>query len=259
MSAADYIDDPDGDSSIDDDPQSRVLWPGDQGGLPRIARETCVALLRRTHVWSGASKRSALLWQAAIDYEDAINTRLNAFFLELHLDERNQIAYKLQVDRGGGQSFPTLLLNAAYNREEVEVLLHLRREHDRAVSGGDESAYVDRAPLWDMLRMSRPDSVRDHKAADGRARIAIDKLTTDGFLLSDNADPDRLRISPFIETLLDIERIDAFRQVLLADNDTRTTTPDTSATFGDATTDPEPPDNVNAHTDDDVDGTEDPS
>lgn len=216
MSAPDYLEDPGGDAVIDDDPYARVLWPGDQGDLPHIAREVCVVLLRRTHLWSGASQKSALLWQAAVDYQDAINARLNAVFLELQLDERNEIAYKLQVENGGGQSFPTLLYDAAYNREEVEGLLHLRREHDRAATAGDESAYIDRAELLDMLRMSRPDTVRDHKAADTRAKNAIDKLTKEGFLLADSADPDRLRISPFIETLLSVERIDAFRDALLA-------------------------------------------
>jgi hypothetical protein len=216
MSATDYLEDPGVDAVIDDDPSARVLWPGDEGGLPHIAREVCVVLLRRTHLWSGASKKSALLWQAAVDYQDAINARLNAFFLELHLDERNEIAYKLQVEKSGGQSFPTLLYDAAYNREEVEVLLHMRREHDRAATTGDESAYVDRAELLDMLKMSRPDTVRDHKAADTRAKTAIEKLTKEGFLLAGSADPDRLRISPFIETLLSVERIDAFRDALLA-------------------------------------------
>lgn len=215
MSAAD-LDDPGVDTAIDDDPNARVLWPGDEGGLPHVAREVCVVLLRRTHLWSGASKKSAQLWQAAVDHQDAINARLNALFLELHLDERNEIAYKLQVHKDGGQSYPTLLYDAAYNRDEVEVLLNLRREYDRATTGGDESAYVDRAALLDMLKMSRPDTVRDHKTADTRARTAIEKLTKEGFLLADGADPDRLRISPFIETLLSVERIDAFRDALLA-------------------------------------------
>ncbi|GAB2472211.1 DUF4194 domain-containing protein [Jatrophihabitans fulvus] len=220
MSDTHYLDESVVDAAIDDDPFARVLWPGDEGGLPQIAREVCVVLLRRTHLWSGASKKSAQLWQAALDYQDAINARLNAFFLELHLDERNQIAYKLQVQRSGGQPYPTLLYDATYNREEVEVLLHLRREHDRAATAGDESAYVDRAALMDMLQMSRPDTVRDHKAADTRAKTAIDKLGKEGFLLTDAADPDRLRISPFIETLLSIERIDAFRDALLANTAT---------------------------------------
>jgi hypothetical protein len=222
MSATDYLEDPGVDAVIDDDPYAQVLWPGDEGGLPHIAREVCVVLLRRTHLWSGANKKSALLWQAAVDYQDAINARLNAFFLELHLDERNEIAYKLQVEKSGGQSFPKLLYDAAYNREEVEVLLHLRREHDRAATAGDESAYVDLAALLDMLKMSRPDTVRDHKAADTRAKTAIEKLTKEGFLLADNADPDRLRISPFVETLLSVERIDAFRDALLAGTSTDT-------------------------------------
>jgi hypothetical protein len=216
MSAADYLDDPDTDTPIDDEPSARVLWPGDAGNLPHIAREVCVVLIRRTHLWSGASKKSTQLWQAAVDYQDAINARLNALFLELHLDERNEIAYKLQVEKTGSQPFPTLLYDAAYNREEVEVLLHVRRQYDRAATGGDESAYLDRAALLDMLKMSRPDTVRDHKTADTRAMTAIEKLVKEGFLLAGNADPDRLRISPFIETLLSVERIDAFRDALLA-------------------------------------------
>src|SRR5882757_5002792 len=118
---------------IDDSQTARVLWPGDNGDMPLIAREASVALLRRTHLWSGASKRSALLWQAVVDHQDKINARLNSFFLELHLDEYIEIAYKLQAEKtDGGRSFPTLLYEAAYNRDEIDALLHLRREHMRA-------------------------------------------------------------------------------------------------------------------------------
>jgi hypothetical protein len=201
---------------IDDSQSVRVLWPGDNGDLPFLAREASIALLRRTHIWSGASKRSALLWQAAVDHQDKINARLNSFFLELHLDETNEIAYKLQAEKPGGQSFPTLLYDTAYNRDEIDALLHLRREHMRTVSEGDESAFVDRTGLLDMLKMSRPNSVRDHKAADGRAERAIDRLTKDGFLVADSDDPDRLRISPFIETLLTVQRLPAFVDALHA-------------------------------------------
>lgn len=205
------------DLPIDDDPSARVLWPGDAGDLPYLAREAAVVLLRRTHIWSGASRRSAILWQTAVDYQDEIGARLNVLFLELHLDDRNEIAYKLQIDRAGGAPYPTLLHDAAYTRDEIETLLHLRREHMRAVNEGDESAYVDRAALLEMLRMSRPEGVRDHKAADMRAEKAIERLTKrDGFLLSDNADPDRLRISPFVETLLTVERLPAFIDALHA-------------------------------------------
>jgi hypothetical protein len=206
------------DPPIDDDPNARLLWPGDNGNMPFVARETCVVLMRRTHIWSGASKRSALLWQAALDHQDSINSWLNAVFLELHLDERNEIAYKLQADRGGGQSFPTLLYDTSYNRDEIDALLHLRREHIRAVNDGDESAYVDRVIMLDMLKMSRPNTVRDHKTADARAERAIERLTKDGFLVADSGDEDRLRISPFVETLLTVDRLPAFIDALHADD-----------------------------------------
>jgi hypothetical protein len=206
------------DPPIDDDPNARLLWPGDRGDMPFIARQTCVVLMRRTHIWSGASKRSALLWQAALDHQDSINAWLNAVFLELHLDERNEIAYKLQADRGGDQSFPTVLYDTSYNRDEIDALLHLRREHIRAVNDGDESAYIDRTTMLDMLKMSRPDSVRDHKTADARAERAIDRLTKDGFLVGDSGDENRLRISPFVETLLTVERLPAFIDALHAEN-----------------------------------------
>lgn len=206
------------DPPIDDDPNARLLWPGDRGDMPFIARQTCVVLMRRTHIWSGASKRSALLWQAALDHQDSINSWLNVVFLELHLDERNEIAYKLQADRGGDQSFPTVLYDTSYNRDEIDALLHLRREHIRAVNNGDESAYIDRTAMLDMLKMSRPDSVRDHKTADARAERAIDRLTKDGFLVGDSGDENRLRISPFVETLLTVERLPAFIDALHAES-----------------------------------------
>jgi hypothetical protein len=228
--SVDYADDLD--QPIEDNPNAKVLWAGDAGDLSYEVREACVVLLRRTHLWSGATKRSAALWQAVLDHQDEINARLNAFFLELHLDERNEIAYKLQVGRDGGGSFPTLLYDAAYTREEVEVLLHARRIHLRALSEGDQAAYVDRLDLLDLLKMSRPDTVRDHKSADTRARTAIDKLSKDGFLLADGGgDPDRLRISPFIETLLSAERLAAFNDALRADDPASSTEPEADSLY----------------------------
>lgn len=187
------------------------LFPDDAGTLPLVARKALVLLIKRTHIWSGTQPK---LWQAIMDHQDMIGARLNDMFLELVLDESNGIAYKRQAGRDLGRMFTTLLHNSSYTRDEVALLLHFRTVHQRAVRDGDEAAYMDRDELIEHCAMYRPESVKDHTAADKAARSAVERLTRDGFLIEDTSDPDRLRVSPFVETVLTVERLPAFVDAL---------------------------------------------
>jgi len=117
--------------------------------------------------------------------------------------------------------FTTLLQNRAYRRDEVALLLHLREAHQRAMRDGHEAAFIDMADLIEALQHVRPSTTKDHKAADDRAKHAVESLAHDGFLLrSRSEDPDRMQISPVVETLLTVERLHAFMDAMYADNQT---------------------------------------
>lgn len=199
------------DIEIDDDTDT-VLFDGDTGSLPLIGRKALVLLMKRTHVTSITHPRE---WQAILDYIDGIRSRLNDMFLELVIDKVNEVAYKRQAGQDLGRTFTTLLANRAYARDEVALLLHLRDVHHRAMREAAEAAYVEHSDLMESLCYVRPADTRDHVRADKAAERAIDRLTEDRFLLKTD-DPDRLRISPVIKTLLTVERLQAFTDAMHA-------------------------------------------
>jgi hypothetical protein len=204
------------DTAIADDEASTHLFPEDTGALTLRARKALVLLLKRHHVWAWRNPRE---WLAILDWQDAINSRLNDLFLELVIDEQREIAYKRQAGRDLGRVFTTLLHDSTYTREEAGLLLHLREVYLRELRAGNDSAYIDRADLAADIDYVRPAGTKDHKKADQYLDSAVGRLLKDGFLVADKSDRDRLRISPVIEVLLTVERLTAFRDALEVPDD----------------------------------------
>lgn len=208
------------DADIDEeaiaDESSTGLFADDTGGLTLGARKALVLLLKRHHVWAWRNPRE---WLAILKWQEEINSRLNDLFLELVIDEPREIAYKRQAGRDLGRVFTTLLHDSTYTREEAGVLLHVRETYLRELRAGNESAYVDRPALAAELEYVRPAGTKDHKRADQYLESAVTRLTKDGFLVPDKSDRDRLRISPVIEVLLTVERLQAFKDALVVDED----------------------------------------
>lgn len=203
----------DEDVMIDDESDDRVYFDGDTGTLRLITRKALVLLLKRTHV---AGYRHPREFQAIVEDADELRSRLNDLFLELVIDPANEVAYKRQAGQDLGRPFPTLLINRSYTRDEVAVLLRIRDAHHRAKRDGEEAAYVERSDLLESLRYIRPADTKDQVRADHVAGRAIERLTEDRFLQASD-DPDRLRISPVIETLLTVEQLQAFAEALAVD------------------------------------------
>lgn len=201
------------DLGIDDSGDDRVYFDGDTGTLRLITRRALVLLLKRTHV---AAYRHQREYQAIVDDADELRSRLNDMFLELVIDSVNEVAYKRQAGQELGRAFPTLLINRSYTRDEIAVLLRIRDAHHRAKRDGEEAAYVERSELLETLQYIRPADVKDQVRADAVAVRAIERLTEDRFLQV-TEDPDRLRISPVIETLLTVEQLQAFTEALTVD------------------------------------------
>ncbi|GAB3768979.1 DUF4194 domain-containing protein [Microlunatus parietis] len=202
------------DLEIDDAGDDRVYFDGDTGTLRLITRRALVLLLKRTHV---AAYRHQREYQAIVEDQDELRSRLNDMFLELVIDPVNEVAYKRQAGQELGRAFPTLLINRSYTRDEIAVLLRIRDAHHRAKRDGEEGAYVERAELLETLQYIRPADTKDQVRADAVAVRAIERLTEDRFLQV-TEDPDRLRISPVIETLLTVEQLQAFTEALTVDS-----------------------------------------
>lgn len=214
ISETEYDEDGDIDALPINDDLDPEYFEDDSGDLPFIARKALVLLMKRTHVAAITHPKE---WQAILDHQGGINRCLNNLFLVLRVDENNEVAYKTQAGQDLTHTFPTLVQNRAYSRDEVGVLIRLREVHRSATRDGQEAAYVEVVDLLDSLRYLRPAETRDNVQADKAAQRAIEKLTEDRFLLKNAGDPQRLRVSPVIETLLTVERLPAFMDAMLGD------------------------------------------
>lgn len=223
------VDDLESDELEIDDDGDRLYFDGDTGTLRLITRKALVLLLKRTHV---AAYRHPREFQAIVEDQDEVRSRLNDLFLELVIDPINEVAYKRQAGQELGRAFPTLLINRSYTRDEIAVLLRIRDIHHRARRDAQEAAFVERSDLLESLRYIRPADTKDQVRADVVATRAIERLTEDRFLQVTD-DPDRLRISPVIETLLTVEQLQAFTEAITVDDP-----PEERDELGDDTDDP---------------------
>ena len=198
---------------------SLSLFEGDEGGLTFDQRKTLVSLLKHRYI-SAAQHPSE--WQALMDCELAMKSRLNDMFLELHVDRGRQIAFKRQATpEGGGRPFPTLLRDSAYSREETILLVFLRQRFRSEQSAGATDVLVDAEDLASAVTNLRPAHATDKAGDSRRTDNAIENLRRAGILLR-TSDPQRFRIAPVIEVLLPLPRLAELLEWLLAENDAPT-------------------------------------
>ena len=212
------------------------LFTGDTGQLSEDVRETLVTLLKRRYI---SSDRQPKDWRIVQENEAALRTRVNDMFLDLVIDPVYEVAYKRQTISDTGSRFPTLLFDQAYNREETILLVHLRRIIRSSQQAGNDAIFVDRAVLIEEVGNFRPSSATNHVRDDRAAGNAVDSLIKNDILLRTDVD-DRYRLSPIIEVLLPVERVQDLAAWLRGQNGmpedpvdlTDTDTPDE---FGDPT------------------------
>jgi hypothetical protein len=190
------------------------LFSGDTGQLTQDVRETLVTLLKRRYI---SSERHGKDWRIVQANEAALRTRLNDLFLDLVIDRDYEVAYKRQAIADTGTKFPTLLYDQAWNREETILLVHLRRMIRRTQKAGEDAVFVDRGELVDEVASFRPASstneVRDKNAANN----AVDALIKNDILLR-TPESDRYLVSPIIEVLLPVEKVQNLAAWLSAQN-----------------------------------------
>lgn len=190
------------------------LFPGDTGQLDQDVRETLVTLLKRRYI---SSDRHPGDWRIVLENEAALRTRLNDLFLDLVINRDYEVAYKRQAVSETGSKFPTLLYDAAYGREETILLIHLRWLMRSRQAEGDDAVFVDREQLVEEIGNFQPVSatnlVRDKRGAN----LAVDSLLKNDILLR-TREVDRYRVSPIIEVLLPVERVQELAEWLRREN-----------------------------------------
>ncbi|MEV0458976.1 DUF4194 domain-containing protein [Catellatospora methionotrophica] len=206
-----------------DDPErestsSVALFEGDEGGLELLQRRTLVALLKHRFITGQTHPRE---WKALTANPRLIRARLNDLFLDLHLDVERQVAFKRQVLPEGGGRFPTLLHDTAWTREETILLVYLRTRSRADDVAGASRRFVDRQDMLEHVASLRPAHATDQAADTRRSDRAIESLNRAGLLLGAST-ADRFQISPAIDVLLPLERLQELLRWLRSQNSTAT-------------------------------------
>ncbi|NED50935.1 DUF4194 domain-containing protein [Micromonospora aurantiaca] len=191
-----------------DDPEreltsSVALFEGDDGTLELPQRRVLVALLKQRFI---TARSHPTEWRTLTTNPRPVRSRLNDLFLDLHLDLVREVAYKRQVVPEGGGRFPTLLHDTAWTREETILMVYLRTRSRSEEIVGTARTYVDRQDMLEHVAGVRPAHATDH-AGDGRRAVkAIESLNRAGLLIGAST-ADRFEVSPAIDVVLPLERL----------------------------------------------------
>lgn len=251
--ATDFDDDSDANSGQ----FTAALFAGDEGGLSLAERRCLVTLLKQRYV---SRRTHPELWDVLIDCQGLLRSRLNDLFLTLNVDLEGEVAYKRQaVPDSRTARFPTLLHDAAYSREETVLLVYLRERMQQERASGADSILVDRDDLLERVAEFRPPDATDLAGERRRAEKAIESLRSMG-VLYDSQDRDRLTVSPVLDSLMPLARLQELLEWLRTEtgtgndaahqaDDERDDRPDTIehivSEYRSSETD-DPPDNFNA-------------
>ncbi|MBM0255556.1 DUF4194 domain-containing protein [Micromonospora sp. 4G55] len=191
-----------------DDPERELtssvsLFEGDEGGLELSQRRVLVALLKQRFITAQSHPKE---WKTLTANPRLIRSRLNDLFLNLHLDADREVAYKRPVVPEGGGRFPTLLHDTAWSREETILLVYLRTRSRSEEAAGTSRTYVDRQDILEHIASLRPAHATDHAADGRRAAKAIESLNRAGLLIGASIS-DRFEVSPAIDVVLPLERL----------------------------------------------------
>lgn len=189
--------------------QAQGYFPGDTGTVKYEGRRVLRQLLGKTYI---SSESDPALWQALLEYESDVRSALSNLMCELRIDSEREIAMKWQAPAEDGD-LPSLIRPRQYTREEAAVMLIARDELLRVRTGDTEDgqmrleAWLDVDEIVDSV-MAFP-AVADNRAdrARGRALTAVESLRKLNVLVG-GPDATRLKVSPVIEVLLPIAKLE---------------------------------------------------
>jgi hypothetical protein len=177
-----------------------VLFEGDCGQLDADVRRTLVTILKRRYI---SAELHPEAWRLMTENRLALESRLNDMFLQLAVHREYGIAYKRQATPDGAGTFPTVLHNLSYTREQTVLMVHLRGVFRAAIGAGDGAVFVDGKELLEEASNYLPATTTNHVEAERAAQRAVETLEKSDILLK-TAEPGRYRVSPVIEVLLPV-------------------------------------------------------
>ncbi|UOT02375.1 DUF4194 domain-containing protein [Rhodococcus opacus] len=199
---------------MNDEPMASGHYPGDTGELDLETRRALVQLLKGPLV---TAAKHPEVWRAVIRDERLLRSRLADVFLDLVIDDENELAFTRPAETGNANT-PTVLRTERLTFMDTVMLLALRQRLLRAQAG--ERVMVDLDELREQLELYRTAGDTDPAGYAKRINASWKKLDKYSLLTKTSTD-DRMEISPVLRQLFDAEQVALveveFRRILEED------------------------------------------
>ncbi|EKT83979.1 hypothetical protein WSS_A04965 [Rhodococcus opacus M213] len=196
------------------EPMAGGHYPGDTGELDLETRRAFVQLLKGPLV---TAAKHPEVWRAVIRDERLLRSRLADVFLDLVIDDENELAFTRPAETGNANT-PTVLRTERLTFMDTVMLLALRQRLLRAQAG--ERVMVDLDELREQLELYRTAGDTDPAGYAKRVNASWKKLDKYSLLTKTSTD-DRMEISPVLRQLFDAEQVALveveFRRILEED------------------------------------------
>jgi len=190
------------DTTDDEAAAPHRLWASDTGTLREPSRRALVQLLRGPYLSAG---RHGHLWNALLNDEQQIRSRLADLFLDLVTDQQGQFAFVRNAE-SPDTDLPKVMRTATLTFLDTAMLLHLRQLLLRADSG--EATIVGQDEITDQLQVYSGRDGADPAGFARRVNASWMKLTRYG-IIAPTSTEGRSVISPVLRLVFDAQQITA--------------------------------------------------
>jgi len=190
-----------------DSSQEPALFEGDCGKFPLETRRVLVQLLAGPLL---DAKQHVRLWPTLLIHEQVIRSHLSELFLELIVDQEQQIAFIRQADTGELET-PVLLRRTHLTFIDSVLMLYLRQilcESDTQ----DARAVVSENDIHEQLMSYDKTSNTDKAGFKKRMNAAIENAKKRNILTRISGSIDRYEISPVLKLLFGAEEVIALKK-----------------------------------------------
>ncbi|MBM7366971.1 DUF4194 domain-containing protein [Gordonia hydrophobica] len=182
------------------EPGPTAAYAGDTGELSIDTRRALVQLLKGPLI---TAAKHPDIWRTVLRDEAMLRSRAADVFLDLVVDDENQLAFTRPADTGEVDA-PTVLRTERLTFMDTVMLLALRQLLLRSQPG--DRVIVDRDEIADQLEMYRRHTDTDPAGFRKRINASWTKLTKYS-LLSSTTTEDRMEVSPVLRQLFDADQI----------------------------------------------------
>ncbi|EHK80423.1 DUF4194 domain-containing protein [Rhodococcus pyridinivorans] len=178
------------------------LYPGDTGELELDTRRALVQLLKGPLITAGKHPE---VWRTVIRDERVLRSRLADVFLDLVVDEDEQLAFTRPAETGDHKA-PAVLRTERLTFVDTVMLLSLRQLLLRAQPG--DRVIVDFDEMAGQLEMYRAATSTDPAGFRRRVNASWEKLKKYSLLASTSTEG-RMEVSPVLRQLFDADQVAA--------------------------------------------------